>query len=69
MTSADQLPGSLISDNKTLAGAKALSFLVGSWNLVNETRGTMSSGTITFKSGYYDIGMGSNADFIETING
>jgi hypothetical protein len=39
LTTADIFPGSLLSDNKTgLAGLKTLSYIVGTWNFVNETR-------------------------------
>jgi hypothetical protein len=73
LTADDILPGSLLSDNKTaLAGLKVLSYIVGTWNFINETReGSMSTstaGTITFKGGRYDPNGGS-ASFIETING
>src|SRR5438132_266789 len=76
LTADDILPGSLLSDNKTaLAGLKALSYIVGTWNFVNTTsnvgtgtRRTSTTGTITFKGGGYDQNTGSSASF-ETTNG
>jgi len=59
LTTDDLFPGSLITDNKTaLAGAKVLSYLVGTWNFVNKT----TSGTITFVGN-------TNHDFIQIVNG
>jgi hypothetical protein len=64
LTTADIFPGSLSSDNKTgLTGLKTLSYIVGTWNFVNETRnGLLTSGVLALE--------GDNGQtFIQIVDG
>ena len=60
----DIIPGSLVTDNKTaLVSAKALSYIVSTWNFVNSSKeGLSTSGIIIFKGD-------TDQSFIEIVDG